>query len=94
MSEFFYNYLFINSLISPQILQYPNFQKEFIPNVDASKEGIGAVLSQLSELGEDLPIAFASSAFAKFPTVSFRNPFHSKIRSQTSFIPILYERPN
>lgn len=54
-----------NLLKSPPILQYPDFNKEFILTVDASKQGIGAVLSQLNDNGEDLPIAFASSGFNK-----------------------------
>lgn len=54
-----------HSLINPPVLQYPDFSKEFILTVDASKQGIGAVLSQLSDKGDDLPIAFASSGFSK-----------------------------
>ncbi|XP_067633073.1 retrovirus-related Pol polyprotein from transposon 412 isoform X3 [Eurosta solidaginis] len=50
------------SLISPQILQYPDFKKEFIITVDASKIGCGAILSQNKD-GIDLPICFASKSF-------------------------------
>lgn len=39
--------------------------KQFILTVDASKRGIGAVLSQRNDEGDDLPIAFASSGFSK-----------------------------
>lgn len=52
------------ALVNPQILQYPQFDKEFIITTDASKFGIGAVLSQITD-GEDLPIAYASKAFDK-----------------------------
>jgi hypothetical protein len=46
-------------LTSQHILQYPDFSKEFILITDASKQGLGAVLSQ-GEIGKDLPIAYAS----------------------------------
>jgi hypothetical protein len=48
-----------NKLISPPILRYPDYSREFILTTYASKEGVGAVLSQ-GEIGKDLPIAFAS----------------------------------
>lgn len=41
------------------ILQYPNFEKEFLLTVDASNLAIGCVLSQ-GPIGSDKPIAFAS----------------------------------
>lgn len=53
-----------NSLISAPILQFPDFQKEFILTTDASGKAIGAVLSQGS-LGKDLPIAYASRILNK-----------------------------
>lgn len=46
-------------ICQPPILQYPQFDKTFIITTDASKEAISAVLSQ-GEIGNDLPIAFAS----------------------------------
>jgi hypothetical protein len=46
-------------LISPPVLQYPDFTQEFVLTTDASHEGIGAILSQ-GEIGKDLPIAYAS----------------------------------
>lgn len=46
-------------LISPQILKYPDFSKEFVLTTDASNFAIGAILSQ-GEIGKDLPIAYAS----------------------------------
>lgn len=48
-----------NILISPTILKYPDFTKEFVLTTDASNFAIGAVLSQ-GEIGKDLPIAYAS----------------------------------
>lgn len=46
-------------IINPPVLQFPDFSKEFILTTDASKIGIGAVLSQ-GVVGNDLPIAFGS----------------------------------
>lgn len=46
------------AIINPPILQYPDFTKEFIVTIDASKHGVGAVLSQ-----DDLPISFASKSY-------------------------------
>ena len=51
-------------LMSPQILQYPDFNKEFCITTDASKKACGAVLSQEKQ-GIQLPIAYASRAFTK-----------------------------
>lgn len=46
-------------LINDPILQYPDFEKEFILTTDASNIAIGAILSQ-GPLGSDKPIAYAS----------------------------------
>src|SRR5699024_10444066 len=46
------------------ILQYPDFSKEFFLTTDASGEGIGAVLSQKTALG-DQPVAYASRSLNK-----------------------------
>lgn len=51
-------------LSSEPILQYPDFNKEFLLTTDASDEGIGAVLSQ-GVIGNDLPIAYASRTLNK-----------------------------
>lgn len=53
-----------NRLIKPPILQYPDFNKQFIVTVDASNGACGAVLSQISN-GQDLPICFISRSFQK-----------------------------
>lgn len=52
------------ALISPQILQYPNFEKPFLVTVDASNFACGAVLSQDCN-GNDLPVSYISKAFKK-----------------------------
>ena len=51
-------------LISPQILQFPDYTKEFVILTDASKIACGAVLAQRHD-GFELPVAFASKAFTK-----------------------------
>lgn len=51
--------IFREKLISPPILQFPNFSREFIITTDASTFALGAVLSQ-GKVGQDLPVAFAS----------------------------------
>ena len=48
-----------NKLISDPILQYPDFDKEFIVTTDASNHSLGAVLSQIVN-DTDKPIAYAS----------------------------------
>lgn len=51
-------------LLSPTILQYPDFSKEFVITVDASNYACGAVLSQNFD-NKDLPIAYISRTFEK-----------------------------
>ena len=51
-------------LTSKPLLQYPNFEKEFILTTDASKEAVGAILSQ-GPIGSDKPIAYASRTLNK-----------------------------
>ena len=46
-------------LTNDPILQYPDFEKEFIVTTDASDVALGAVLSQNTN-GSDLPVAYAS----------------------------------
>jgi len=53
-----------NSLISPKILQYPDFSKPFCVTTDASKHACGAMLSQ-DHNGTQLPVSYASRAFTK-----------------------------
>lgn len=47
-------------LSDPKTLAYPDYKKEFVLTVDASKMGCGAVLSQ-----DNKPIAFASKSFSR-----------------------------
>lgn len=47
-------------LSTSPILAYPDFDWEFIVQTDASLSAIGAVLSQVNNLGEEHPIAFFS----------------------------------
>lgn len=53
-----------SKLLSPNILQYPDFSKQFIVTVDASNIACGAVLSQIND-GNDLPICFISKSFQR-----------------------------
>lgn len=46
-------------LCNDPILQYPDFEKEFILTTDASNVAIGAILSQ-GTIGSDKPVAYAS----------------------------------
>ena len=47
-------------LLSSPVLRSPDFQKLFILQTDASDFGVGAVLSQEDENGDDRPVAYFS----------------------------------
>ena len=47
------------------VLAYANYEKPFKLTTDASKKGLGAVLSQISEDGKEKPVAFASRTLSK-----------------------------
>jgi hypothetical protein len=49
-----------HALITSPILIFPNFEKQFVLLTDASTFGLGAILSQLDEDGNDRVIAYAS----------------------------------
>lgn len=51
-----------SKLLEPTVLQYPDFDKEFVLFTDASGLACGAVLTQEHD-GVYLPIAYASKAF-------------------------------
>ena len=47
------------------VLAYANYEKPFKLTTDASKKGLGAVLSQVGEDGKERPVAFASRTLSK-----------------------------
>lgn len=51
-------------ITSSDVLQYPDFSKNFILTTDASNFALGAVLSQ-GAIGKDRPVAFASRTLTK-----------------------------
>lgn len=51
-------------ITTPPILAYVDYSKPFLITTDASKNGLGAVLSQ-GDIGADKPIAFASRSLSK-----------------------------
>ena len=53
-----------DALISPPILCYPDFDKEFIVQTDASQFALGAILSQ-KDNGLERPVAYASRTLSK-----------------------------
>ena len=46
--------------MSDPILAFTDYNKEFLLETDASKEGLGAVLSQKQEDGQYHPVAYGS----------------------------------
>ena len=48
------------ALVSPPILAFPDFTKQFLVTTDASGYGIGCVLKQLDEAGRERVIGYAS----------------------------------
>lgn len=46
------------------VLVYPDFEKAFILETDACKDGLGALLSQKQTSGASQPIAYASHALS------------------------------
>ncbi|KZR98092.1 Uncharacterized protein APZ42_006652, partial [Daphnia magna] len=53
-----------NSLVTPPVFAYPNFNEKFLLFTDTCKYGIGAVLSQLQD-GQEHPIAYSSRQLTK-----------------------------
>ena len=51
---------------SVPILVFPDFDKPFLLETDASKEGLGAVLSQKQSNGHYHPVAFGSHSLSPF----------------------------
>ena len=52
-------------LVLAPVLAFPDFSRRFILDTDASKEGIGAVLSQILDDGKEHPISYASRVLSK-----------------------------
>ena len=52
-------------LTTSPVLAYPDYSRQFILDTDASDTGIGAVLSQLDDTGQERVIAYASRLLSK-----------------------------
>eukprot|EP00731_Ephydatia_muelleri_P012982 Em0007g292a len=52
-------------LVSSPILAYPDYNRRYILDTDASDTGIGAVLSQISDEGSERVIAYASRSLSR-----------------------------
>lgn len=50
----------IDTLVSSRVMAYPNFEKPFILHVDASQDGLGAILYQEQENGKKSVIGYGS----------------------------------
>ncbi|KZR98925.1 Uncharacterized protein APZ42_005425, partial [Daphnia magna] len=53
-----------NSLVTPPVFAYPNFNEKFLLFTDACDYGIGSVLSQMKD-GHEHPIAYSSRPLTK-----------------------------
>ena len=53
-----------NNLIEGPVLVYPDFNKDFVLETGASKQGLGVVLSQTQDDGKCHPVSYASRALS------------------------------
>ncbi|MCP3668139.1 MAG: hypothetical protein GY696_37575, partial [Gammaproteobacteria bacterium] len=54
-----------DELVAPNILCYPDFSRPFCLSTDACDSGLGTVLSQSDDDGEERPVAYASRSLSK-----------------------------
>ena len=59
-----FNYL-KSCLITARVLVYPDFERDFVLEMDASILGLGAILSQVQDDGKLHPLAYASRSLSK-----------------------------
>ena len=53
------------ALLSAPLLRHPDLSKKFLIDVDACKDGVGAVLSQVFEDGQEHPCAYFSKRYSE-----------------------------
>ena len=53
-----------SKLLTAPILAYPDFTRDFVLETDASKQGLGAILSQLQDDSKLHPLAYASRSLS------------------------------
>ena len=53
-----------SKLLTAPILAYPDFTRDFVLETDASKQGLGAILSQLRDDSKLHPLAYASCSLS------------------------------
>lgn len=80
-------------LITPPLLIYPDFDKQFIVTSDASAFAIGAILSQ-GEIPNDRPICYASRTLSKAETgySVIEKELLAIVYALTQFRPYIYGR--
>ena len=54
-----------DALTGNEVLAYPKFDRAFIVTTDASREGLGGVISQIGDDGKERPVCFASRSLQK-----------------------------